>query len=54
MSKSSGEERRLSYDTLRKRHNTSEQDKEFIDEEDDANKAEDEDEEGNYLIIPKF
>ena len=32
----------MSYDTLRKRHDTSEQEKQLIDEEDDANKADDE------------
>ena len=32
----------MSYDTLRKRHDTSEQEKELIDEEDEANKADDE------------
>ena len=42
ISKASGEERRLSYDTLRNRHNTSEQEKELNDEEDEANKADDE------------
>ena len=41
ISKASGEERRLSYDTLRNRHNTSEQEKELNDEE-EANKADDE------------
>ena len=42
ISKASGEERRLSYDTLRNRHNTSEQEKDLNDEEDEANKADDE------------
>ena len=32
----------MSYDTLRNRHNTSEQEKELNDEEDEANKADDE------------
>ena len=55
ISKSSGEERRLSYDTLRKRHNTSEQEKELMDEEDEANKADDEGEgEGVVKIVSKF
>ena len=32
----------MSYDTLRNRHNTSEQEKDLNDEEDEANKADDE------------
>ena len=49
-SKSSGEERRLSYDAVRRRHHTSEQDKLLVEEEDEADKADDEkDDEGNQL-----
>ena len=50
-SKSSGEERRLSYDAVRRRHHTSDQDKLLVEEEDDADKADDEkDDEGNHLF----
>ena len=51
-SKSSGEERRLSYDAVRRRHHTSEQDKLLVEEEDEADKADDEkDDEGNQLLF---
>ena len=50
-SKSSGEERRLSYDAVRRRHHTSDQDKLLVEEEDEADKADDEkDDEGNHLL----
>ena len=50
-SKSSGEERRLSYDACRRRHHTSDQDKLLVEEDDEADKADDEkDEEGNELL----
>ena len=49
-SKSSGEERRLSYDAVRRRHHTSDQDKLLVEEEDEADRADDEkDDEGNQL-----
>ena len=55
-SKSSGEERRLSYDAVRRRHHTSEQDKLLVEEEDEADRADDEkDDEGiNYLSFFVF
>ena len=51
-SRSSGEERRVSYDACRRSHPSvpSDQQKSLIDEEDEAEKADDEDEEGSTVF----